>query len=245
MLRNTTSQTRYGPQTLGSGRTTLNIERYVNATSVPEQATILIGQILTGEFEFVNKMTQYRYFKLMGIVIVFEPNSTGTGSQRIFIQMNWDGNEADNMETEDSTKVVPTYRTRRVVLKFLPPNIMTTDGVGYINYKSWVTRNIYNLNPYLPGSISYKASESGLPVSFKVVLRVKFAGSVSVTPSKMQECISYYESLKKYKVEGKTLILTKDKEKEEDEKEEEKEEEEEESDSEYEGDEEFIKSLDP
>jgi len=235
MFRSITYATNYKPQTLGVGRTNLNIERFVTRTGAAEQIYYKIGELLNGSFEFVQKMTQYRYFKIKGIAVVFEPNVSSNVAQRIYVQMNWDGNETDNMNFEDSTKIVPAYRTRRIVLKFLPPNMTLNEDSWWVNYKSWLTRSIYNGQTTLPGNIIVKASQADFEVSFRIILRIAFAGGVAITPSsaltavekfknivnnmKIEE-INKYEDLKEFKKkldEDKKATVEEEKEEEEDE----------------------------
>jgi len=174
-------------QCLGVGSSIQNIEYYFNQIAQSNtQYGISIGQILTGSSEFVDKMTHYRYFKILGLVVVFEPSYIGTGAEYVRVQLNWNENEADNMSTEDSTKIVPFYRTRRITLKYKMPNMECLDTNGYINYTSWITREIYNLNAEMPGTIWFSSTTgSQYAIVSKIVLRVAFRGSVSVTPSSL------------------------------------------------------------
>jgi len=174
------------PQSLGVGRSELNIEKLVSEANLNTQKYIKIGEILTGSLEFVQKMTTYRYFKIVGLAVVFEPNFNSS-PERVYLQVNWDGNETDNMQYEDSTKIVPQYRNRRMVFKFIPPNLTVIDNGGYFNYKSWIVRSIYNTNAELPGNIILKCSAGNNQVNCRIVLRVWFAGSVIQSLSKTIE----------------------------------------------------------
>jgi len=178
------------PQSLGVGRSELNIEHFVNESSLSTQKYIKIGEILTGSLEFVQKMTTYRYFKIVGIAVIFEPNFNSS-PERIYLQVNWDGNETDNMATEDSTKIVPQYRQKRLVFKFIPPNLNVSWENGFLNYKAWITRSLYNGNQELPGNIILKCSAANNQVNCRIVLRAWFAGSVIQSLSKVEELYKY------------------------------------------------------
>jgi hypothetical protein len=173
-----------------------NIEYYFNQLAQANvQYGVRIGSILTGSKEFVDKMTHYRYFKMMGLVVVFEPSYIGTGQEFTRVQLNWNENEADNMETEDSTKIIPFYRVRRITLKYKIPNLTVYDPRGYINYNSWLTREVYNLNENMPGMLWFNATTGAqYAVNCKIVIRVAFRGSVSVSASALKQ---EYEMIKR------------------------------------------------
>lgn len=186
-------------QSLGVGSAISNIEYNFNQIPVVNtQYGVNIGRILTGSTEFVDKMTHYRYFKILGLVVVFEPSYIGTGAEFVRVQMNWNGDEADGMDTEDSTKIVPIYRTKKIILKYKIPNLMCQDDHGYLNYQAWLTREIYNLNQSLPGWIWFSAS-AGFQYALvcKIILRVGFRGSVSITSSALKEEIKKLEKIEK------------------------------------------------
>jgi hypothetical protein len=198
------------PQSLGVGRSELNIERFVQEASLVSQKYYKIGEILTGSLEFVQKMTTYRYFKIVGLAVIFEPNFNSS-PERVYLQVNWDGNETDNMENEDSTKIVPQYRNRRYVYRFIPPNLTVIDNGGYLNYKAWITRTIYNTNTEMPGNIILKASAANNQVNCRIVLRVWFAGSVIQSLSKNLEFANMINPnlLKGEGIEGKSKAMSK------------------------------------
>lgn len=184
-------------QSLGVGSATSNIE--YNFNTVPTANTqygVNIGGILTGSNEFIDKMTHYRYFKIMGLVVVFEPSYIGTGAEYVRVQLNFNQNEADGMDTEDSTKIVPLYRTKKITLKYKIPNLICADSHGYLNYKAWLTRDVYNTNNTMPGWIWFN-STTGTQYALvcKIILRVVFRGSVTITASALKEEVKLLEKL--------------------------------------------------
>jgi len=209
ILSNADYATNYGRiQSLGVGSSIGNIEYYFNQQpQANQQYGVRIGQILTGSSEFVDKMTHFRYFKILGLVVVFEPSYIGNGGEYVKVQMNYNENEADNMGTEDSTKIVPFYRIKRITLKYKMPDLQCLDPKFTINYTSWMTREIYNLNSDLPGLIWF-SSTTGTPYAIlcKIVLRVAFRGSVSVTPSSLN---TELKILEENKDKNKNIIITK------------------------------------
>jgi len=189
VLSNADYATNYGRiQSLGVGSSIGNIEYYFNQQAQSNvQYGLSIGQILTGSSEFVDKMTHFRYFKILGLVVVFEPSYIGNGGEYVRVQMNYNENEADNMGTEDSTKIVPFYRIKRITLKYKMPDLQCLDKNGIVNYTSWFTREIYNLNVDMPGTIWFSSTTgASYAIMCKVVIRVAFRGSISVTPTSLE-----------------------------------------------------------
>jgi len=241
-------QTRYGKiQTLGSGRTQLSIEKYVNYT--PSQSNIevsfKIGTILNESYEFIQTASIYRYFKILGLAVVFEPNQTEVNNQsKIYIFINWGNGETANMQFEDSSRVVPTYRTKRITMKFGVPNINIISDGTYTNPSAWYPATDTDFT-YIGGYVDAQADAS-IIVKFKIIVNVAFAGNRVRDPSSMKKLYSDLENKfkmeKKEKVDGFELMKEEEKKKKEEE-EKKKEEEEEEETSVYEGDDDFIKDL--
>jgi hypothetical protein len=184
-------------QSLGVGQSIQNIEFKVNQLA---QANTYyqygIGQILVNSKEFVDKMTHYRYFKLEGLVVVFEPSYIGTGGEQIYVQMNWNSNEVENILNEDSTKIVPFYRTKRITLKYKIPNLNVRDEHGYLNMSHWLTRDIYNLNESIPGNlIFYSNTGAQYAILSRIIIRVAFRGSVNVESTALKKQLEMYQKI--------------------------------------------------
>jgi len=240
-LRNINKQSNFRkPQCLGSGRTIINIERYIQfqATS-GTPTTFEIGTILTQSYEFLQIAGIYRYYKVLGVAVVFEPQQTSVNnSNRTYVFMNWGNGETGNMQYEDSAKVVPEYRVRRITLRYVVPNITCYSDGRSVNPKSWQPAN--DTSFILSGDITIQ-TEGNIYVACRAIVKVAFAGNRVRDPSSM---IKMYENLKdKYKevnkpIDGfKLLNENKNIDNNNDEEEEDKE------DSEYEGDDKFIEEL--
>jgi len=190
VLSNADYATNYGRiQSLGVGSSIGNIEYYFNQQAQANaKYGLSIGQILSGSSEFLDKMTHFRYFKILGLVVVFEPSYIGNGGEFVRVQMNYNEDEDDNMGTEDSTKIVPFYRIKRITLKYKMPDLQCLDQRnGYVNYTSWFTKEIFNLNNNMPGVVWFSSTTgASYAIICKVVIRVAFRGSVSVTPASLE-----------------------------------------------------------
>jgi hypothetical protein len=190
------------------GSSIQNIEYRVNQIAqTGTYYTVTLGGILTTSKEFVDKMTHYRYFKILGITVVFEPQYIGTGTEMVYVQLNWNNNEVENIINEDSTKTVPFYRTKRITLKYKVPNLEVMDARGYLSLNKWITRDIYNLNTDFPGNFIFVSTAGAqYAIICKIVLRIAFRGSVNVESTSVAKQLEKIKQIEERELENKKEI---------------------------------------
>jgi hypothetical protein len=156
------------------------------------------------------------------------------------MQLNWNDSDNTNIPSEDNSKVIPVYRTRKYFFKFVPlnmPLILGTNNepvvLNMINYMRTSDKIV------IPGCFNFD-SEQDFTARTRIVMRIEYRGSKvpdSTGLSQLTELVKKTELLRPKS--RKEIKIGKNKE-EEDKKEEEEEEEE---GSEYEGDSDFIEDL--
>jgi len=204
---NVIKQTSFVPQSLGSGRTTINVEKIIEqGIAYPNVAVAFqIGTILNTSYEFLQFAGSYRYMKILKIAVVFEPNQILNSAQQrnIYVQMNWGNGETDNLQYEESSKIVPGYRTRKIVLKYLVPNIILRENERDVNLKSWlpaVDTTFTSIGGYL-----YFQCDEVFTLKCRIIVRVAFAGNRVRDPSSMKQMYEEIENKISFKKTNRVI----------------------------------------
>jgi len=204
---NVTRQNRFNPQSLGSGRTVINVEKIIEQAIPYANVAIAfqIGTILNTSYEFLQFAGSYRYMKIIKIAVVFEPNQILNSAQQrnVYVQMNWGNGETDNLQYEESSKIVPGYRTKRIVLKYLVPNIILRENERDVNLKSWlpaVDTTFTSIGGYL-----YFQCDDVFTLKCRIIVRVAFAGNRVRDPSSMKEMYDEIEKKISFKKKEKVI----------------------------------------
>lgn len=204
-------------QTLGSGRTSLRIEKEIEQSIAPvSPVSWFLGTTLGASREFIQYASSYRYFKIKKIAVVFEPQCDISVQGKTYVMLNWGNGETDNLELEDSSKVVAAYRTRKIILKYLPPNINVQSDRGMYNPTAWLPAADTSFE-YIRGDLTMQNTTT-FTVRARLIIVVAFAGNRVVDAAKMQELAD-----KMKKIEAQEEEEKKKKKEEEDKKEDEKE----------------------
>lgn len=203
-------------QTLGSGRTSLRIEKEIEQQIAPvSPVSWFLGTTLGASREFIQFASSYRYFKIKKIAVVFEPQLDMSVQGKTYVMLNWGNGETDNLELEDSSKVIAAYRTNKVILKYMPPNINVQSDRGMYNPKAWLPAADTSFD-YVRGDLTMQTTTT-MTIRARLIIVVAFAGNRVMDATKVQELANKL----------KQIEALNNKEKKEDEKEENKEEEEE------------------
>jgi hypothetical protein len=201
-------------QTLGSGRTVLRIEKEIEQSIAPvSPATWFLGTTLNASREFIQYASSYRYFKIKKVAVVFEPQCDIGVQGKTYVLLNWGNGETNNLELEDSSKVVAAYRTRKVILKYLPPNINVQSDRGMYNPTAWLPAADTSFE-YVRGDLTMQNTTT-FTVRARLIIVVAFTGNRVLDAAKMLETA---EKLKKIEAQKEEEKKKKEDEKEEDEK---------------------------
>jgi len=176
------------PQCLGMGRTSVsvNYEDIVGSTD----RNYTIQDVCGSNTEFILAAKQYRYFRIawVNVQVYAATFSSDVYGRPTYIRIRWTDDTLTNIQTDDSTKVVPPNNIRTRIFKFLPPNASLPIGnantsIKQINYQEWTicddvldsTTDIYNL----PGTVQIVPTDENLPVN--IIVRVHFRGRKHMT----------------------------------------------------------------
>jgi hypothetical protein len=199
-------------QTLGSGRTSLRIEKELEQNIAPvSPATWFLGTTLNASREFIQYASSYRYFKIMKVAVVFEPQCDISIQGKTYVMLNWGNGETNNLELEDSSKVVSAYRTRKIILKYKPPNINVQSPNGMYNPRAWLPAADTSFE-YIRGDLTMQNTTT-FTVRARLIIVVAFAGNRVLDAAKLEELTV---KIKKIEAQNK---LEKEEKKQEDEKE--------------------------
>jgi hypothetical protein len=179
-----TPQEEYGVQSLGNGRMSLNIEKLVDQQIVPASVAFFqLGSILQNSTEFIQYAFGFRYFRIFRVAVIFDAQNEVSVQGKTYVMMNWANTETDNLEYEDSSKIVSAYRTRKIKLKFLPPPTNVPTNRGFINIRAWL--------PAADSDFTYISSHilmqntTPMTVRARIIIRVLFAGNRVQDPSSL------------------------------------------------------------
>lgn len=173
-------------QTLGSGRTNLCIEKEIEEQIAPvSPKSWFLGTTLNASREFIQYASSYRYFKIKKVAVVFEPQCDINIQGKTYVMLNWGNGETDNLELEDSSKVVSAYRTRKMILKFMPPNINVQTSKGMYNPKAWLPAADTSFE-YVRGDLTMQNTTTFV-VRARLIIVVAFAGNRVLDAARTQE----------------------------------------------------------
>jgi hypothetical protein len=173
------------PQTYGPGRTVriIDIDKEIQGENDYIQN---IGTLLKNNIEMNVELNNYNYWKLLNFAIVFYPNDyryNNSPIQYFKFQVNWENStDVANINTEDNSKLVPVYRTKKYCYKFIPVNI--TYLVGNASTSTVSTLSIINPREYArtyipleyyPGKIIFGSSTPVL--QYKILMKIEYRGS--------------------------------------------------------------------
>jgi hypothetical protein len=199
-------------QTLGSGRTNLRIEKEIEQNIAPvSPVSWFLGTTLNASREFIQYASSYRYFKIKKIAVVFEPQCDISIQGKTYVMLHWGNGETNNLELEDSSKVVSAYRTRKIILKYMPPNINVQTNIGMYNPRAWLPAADTTFE-YIRGDLTMQNTTT-FTVRARLIIVVAFAGNRVLDAAKLEEL-----TIKVKRIEAQKLEEEKKK---EDEKEEE------------------------
>jgi hypothetical protein len=162
------------PQTYGPGITRRNLEINFEAF---KDSFINLNSLFSGNTEHQTMLTLYNYMKLINIGLTFYPAQAQVSTGHIAVQLNWNNQDNTNVQTEDNTKIVPIYRTKRYMFKYIPPNIPmllgTTDSPVVINLRNYMRTS----DPIvLPGVFNFEG-DTAFTARVRVVIRMEYRGS--------------------------------------------------------------------
>lgn len=201
-------------QTLGSGRTSLRIEKEIDQNIAPvSPVTWFLGTTLNASREFIQYASSYRYFKIMKIAVVFEPQCDISIQGKTYVMLNWGNGETDNLELEDSSKVVSAYRTKKMILKYKPPNINVLSNRGMYNPRAWLPAADTTFE-YIRGDLTMQNTTT-FNVRARLIIVVAFAGNRVLDAAKLEVLTNKVKN-----IEAQNKIEKEKKEEKEDEKEE-------------------------
>jgi hypothetical protein len=236
------------PQKLGPGFTERIIEAYVTAA---DNSYIAVGNILSQSQEHSLLSTMYNYYKLINIAVVFLPSMSQVQSPSFVLQMNWSQDlTTENLINEDSTKIVPKYRTRKYFYKFVPPDMNYLVGepeaqpqpkLSCINPSKF--NRTYIPAAYFPGRVIFDTTLGTFSDFCRILLRVEYRGSKIPDSNQLNLLAKRFESSSSAKGLPKEIGLKLGKSNQLVEVNKANTVQEENEDSEYEGDDEFIKTL--
>jgi len=171
-------------QRLGPGSTTVRVTQRYTYTGLDEDAVVNFMYDVVDNAEFEDKLSRFRYFKILGVKMIMNANNKvgATASGRITI--DWNSNVLENIYKDDGSKEFSNYLTKNVVFRYLVPNanLSMSDG-RTINYSIWTPTNFPLSNAIPPGFIKISAA---FAFTFTTETIVAFKGSqTTFTPNKI------------------------------------------------------------
>lgn len=186
-------------QALGSGRTTIRIEKEIEQNIAPvSPVSWFLGTTLNASREFIQVASCYRYFKIKKIAVVFEPQCDISVQGKTYVMLNWGNGETDNLELEDSSKVVSAYRTHKVILKYIPPNINVLNDRGMYNPKAWLPAADTSFE-YIRGDLTMQNTTT-FTVRARLIIVVAFAGNRVLDAAKLKVLTNKVEKIEAQKI---------------------------------------------
>jgi hypothetical protein len=125
------------PSTFGPGTYEIAVTKIFRGTLENEVTIGMYTDVLAVNPEFARVEKDFKYFKILGVVVTFEPRNypVSTNQSPAYMILNYDGARTKNLRLQDSTKVIPTYFVKVKQFKFRIPKINTYGGVlnGWYN----------------------------------------------------------------------------------------------------------------
>jgi len=208
--------------TYGPGRTTARVTNYINfQTDSQVNGVIDHMAIVSNSEEFERHVTNFKYFRIIGVKVIVPQRQADTFSVPIpgRITYDWVSNVEENVLADDGGKEISNYQTGYRTYRFAPPNMIIQGQNGTYNYKNWNSTN-YAVN--LPGWLKISAA-----FSFNLVVEtyVEFRGNqTQVLPNVIKLDFRKNKDIKEIKLNNKVKeIIVNKEEKENEEEEDEKE----------------------
>jgi len=157
----------------------------------------------------------YNYYKVINIAVVFLPSMSQVQSPSFVLQMNWSQDlTTQNLINEDSTKIVPKYRTRKYFYKFVPPDMDYLVGEPEAQPKpklSCINPSKYNRTyipaAYFPGRVIFDTTLGAFTDFCRILLRVEYRGSKLPDSNQLKLLANRFEASSSAKGQPKEIGL--------------------------------------
>jgi hypothetical protein len=95
-----------------------------------DKTNVSFSTAFTNSPEYSNILSDWLYYKLKSINIIFEPTNTHIDSRPLYLNVVFGKPSYDvpNIETDDQTKIVPGYRTRFMNYNYRVPKLFSSEN---------------------------------------------------------------------------------------------------------------------